>query len=658
MRKINKPSILFFIILPVFSYFTDRAGADDNWVARARLLVPKPGMVETILLPDLHFMPGGEARPNRPSSDMDLELIGPDQNPRAFELFWKEERGKRTFVLKPVNIELGDDFSLRWEGVIPRKIRADRIRVVISAERGVGRVNVQAMVDESWRTIAENAAIYRSGNKTQADVHIQPGEYQRFRLVFHGFDKKWHQTPLPVELIKVEGYRPGRGYAHHDFSPPFKAVDRKEFLEIRAVLPGSGIFLDNIMISTQARFQGDWSIGTEVIAAGKKRFEPVTNGSMFWVKQDEKDLTIRVNRRWIGKSIIVRLDTKGRFIGEIENLDIRARVPRLVFHADVPGPYLVRTGIDKPARIRSVSGDQSRRIDHQLGFVDAEKNENWRPVDYVEKYAVRGGPFILDGYTWKASVPVPDRGLYRLVLNREACMEPNQAGLRLALDGVQIPYFDGAGETRNVVLGIDPDYDAKKNRTVWEFQLSRSRMKWSALEIAAGGIFNRQVTVEIHKPGQIGWKPWKTLRWVNRTRKEARLKIDMNGFPDAQKTLRLTMDHGDNQPLALSRITAQYPARSLIFLARKPGMYELMGGHPKAAAPEYDLSLVQDIILGIEPKQVEMVEVMTFKGPGLGSRVTRVFSHQGWGLYLVLGLVTCVLLVVIVRLFPKEDQKQ
>ena len=36
-------------------------------------------------------------------------------------------------------------------------------------------------------------------------------------------------------------------------------------------------------------------------------------------------------------------------------------------------------------------------------------------------------------------------------------------------------------------------------------------------------------------------------------------------------------------------------------------------------------------------------------------QVADFFGEQGWGLYLVLGLVTAILVVVIIRVFPEEE---
>jgi len=38
--------------------------------------------------------------------------------------------------------------------------------------------------------------------------------------------------------------------------------------------------------------------------------------------------------------------------------------------------------------------------------------------------------------------------------------------------------------------------------------------------------------------------------------------------------------------------------------------------------------------------------------------VEEAFSDRGWGIYAILGLVTAILLVLIVRLFPEEKKAE
>ncbi|CAB1066086.1 hypothetical protein D1BOALGB6SA_10885 [Olavius sp. associated proteobacterium Delta 1] len=587
---------------------------------------------------------------------MDLDLIGPDNRRRSFELYWREESGPVAVKLKPETVELSDDHGLVWQGSIPDMIRAEHLQVIVSDPQGMGKVDVEARALNQWQLVAQNAAIYNTGNQTLADINIEPGNYRRFRFRFFGYDKRWRQTPLPIEKIVVSGTKLGRGYAVDYFTPEFKRETRQNVIEIKTILPGSGIWLEQIELTTQAQFQGTWTIGRETIVAGRKKFQAMHSGNVFAVNRDEKKLTVKIGRPWSGQSLIIQLDAGGRLIGKIHSLRVKARLPRLVFLADQPGAYTARTGLDKPAGILKFAGDRKRRIDRVLNFLPVEANMAWRPVDYVAEFAVMGGPFNMDGYTWKAPVQVSGPGLFRLVFNRQISMKPNPPGIRLVKAGRQVPFFEAEREVQKLAIEMDPAYNRESNRTTWLLKLPPIGPRWNAVVLSAKGIFDRQVVIETRNRGGRGWQPWQSRRWSSRAKMDSEFKIDMKQFPTDRSELRISMAHGDNQPIEINKIQALYPARSLIFLAAESGRYELMGGHPDASSPAYDLSLVQDVLIGIEPQRAEIGEVTVFKRAGFKTRLTRAFSDQTWGLYIVLALVTIVLLVIIAKLFPKAKQ--
>jgi hypothetical protein len=655
MMMQNTTRIGLLLLLLVCGFFNSARADDENWMKRAGLEITNTDIAEAILPPGLHLMSGIGKGLQRKRQNMDLDLIGPDNQPRSFELYWQEDSGPVSVKLKPETVELSDDHGLVWEGSIPDMIRADHLRIIVSDPQGMGKVDVEAVGREQWQVVAKNAAIYNTGKQTLADINIKPGNYQRFRLRFFGYDKRWRQTPLPIEKIVVSGTKLGRGYAVDYFTPAFNHNTHTTGIEIKTILPGSGIWLEQIELTTQAQFQGTWTVGKEAIVSGRKKFQRIDTGNVFAVNRDEKKLTIKIGRRWSGQSLIIRLNAGGRLIGRIHSLRIKARLPRLVFLADRPGVYTARTGLDKPVRILKFAGDRKRRVDQVLNFLPIQANPEWRPVDYVEEFAVMGGPFDIDGYTWKAPVKVFEPGLFRLVFNRQISMKPNQPGIRLVKAGRQVPFFDSEREIRKVELEADPAYNRESNRTTWLLKLPPIFPRWDAIVLSAEGIFDRQVVIETHKHGSRGWQTWKIRRWASRAKKASKLKIDMRQFPQDRSELRIAMAHGDNRPIRIKKIQGLYPARSLIFLAAETGTYELVGGHPDASSPAYDLSLVQDVLLSIEPQQAQIGEVTVFKGPGLKTRLTGAFTDQAWGLYIVLALVTLVLLVIIAKLFPKEN---
>ena len=103
------------LLLLVFGFFNSAGAEDVNWRKQAGLEVANPGIVEAVLPPGLHAMSGtGRSSANK-GRKMDLVLNGPDLQPRSFELYWKEESGPVSVMLKPETIELSDDHGLLWD---------------------------------------------------------------------------------------------------------------------------------------------------------------------------------------------------------------------------------------------------------------------------------------------------------------------------------------------------------------------------------------------------------------------------------------------------------------------------------------------------------------------------------------------------------------
>ena len=91
-RTISSYLIIILAILTV----PLRTVAEEEWHYQASAAVHEPGLVEAVLPAGLFFGDDGAT----PVSQMDLSLIGPDGNPRSFELYWKEDNSPRSVVLK------------------------------------------------------------------------------------------------------------------------------------------------------------------------------------------------------------------------------------------------------------------------------------------------------------------------------------------------------------------------------------------------------------------------------------------------------------------------------------------------------------------------------------------------------------------------------
>lgn len=624
---------------------------ENNWLSESQININETGMIETILLPGLHCL---ETQASSATVyPLDLSLLGPDDRPRAFELFWTEKGDTQKVGLTPSSLKLDDQRRLLWEGEIPDNFNAKRIIVGISDKNYVGKVDIQGLASSGWRMLAEDIALYKTAGEDQAVIDIPEGEYKRLRLYFSGYDAEFQEIPAFVEQVEIEGEVLKTGYAEDIISPEFEQTHDEKSLEIRATLPGSGIWIDNITITTGSLFQGTWRLGWETIVMGEQAFQEIRRGQRSLVSNDNTSLVIGLGIQSKGEALIIRLESQDYF-GEVLDVSIKTRLPRMIFFADQKGIYTARTGLGKKVYINERTADLETGSYHVAEFSDIRTNPMWRPDDLARDYMIKGGPFKGDGYTWKAALYIDKPGFYRLVLNDMAGLEDNRQGLRLVKDDVQVPYFFGRKEKREISIKKDFEYDKDNNRSIMSLTLPFVSDHWTGVQLTGKGIFKRKIIIETQQPGKVGWQTWTTRDWISTQKEMSYFTLGINELPRDRTEMRLIIDHGDNQPIEPEDIQAVYQSQDLFFLASDAGAYQVVGGNPDATAATYDLSIVQNYLLKTEPVKIHMGEIESFQNGKWGAGLSRVFSEQGWGLYAVLGFVTVILLIIIVRLFPRE----
>jgi hypothetical protein len=626
------------------------AKADDAWRTRAVLDTTATGLIEALVPPELVSRTGPES--------VDFSLSGPDGRPRAFELYWREPVGSTRVLLEPTRVQLDQAKEFTWEADLHEKLVIRRLQVSLTGQGVIGRIDVDGRLGDKWISLARHAAVFATAGVPQATIDIPADAYEALRLHLTGFDRRARQTLAPIKTVTAEGDRLGKDYVEEVLALTFQQTESEGIHVIEAALPGDGLWISSLHLKTEAQFQGDWQAGRERICDGSRCFEAVLSGRRPHLERTPRDLGLDVMQTWPGRSLVLKLDAGERFIGEAASLTATVRLPRLIFVAEKAGRYTAMTGTGKSAAVLKYPGDSYRQPQTTLSFAVPEINPEWHLATLVEKYRLKGGPFSPEGYTWQAPVSIAAPGYYRLPLNLQASLAPMRTAVRMVRDSTQIPYLAGRLEDHLLDLEITPVYDARKNISTWIVQLPQASPYWKELMFYATGIFQRTIEFEKPKPGTRGWQPWRHMMWESRGERETALRLSLRDLPDGTDVIRLVMPHGDNQPVSISRITAAYTAPTVYFLAAAAGNYTIYGGNPRASVPQYDLSLVQAELFSTLPSEARMGAVETFQSSGWKNRISAAFTGKSWGLYAVLGLVTLVLIMVIVRLFPKPGDRE
>ena len=641
-------SILAFILLAS----PQLSRGDQQWHYQASAQVAQPGLIETVLPAGVFFGTDGAAKTSR----LDLTLVGPDNNPRSFELFWKGDTGPRSVALKPSRLLFDKKRMLVWEADAPKDLTIETVRIDVDAPQTMGTVKIEGLDAKGWHVLAENAALYSSGGRFAAEIVIKPAaNYEKLRLSFKGYDKRFRETTLPVTAVTLIGKNAAQDFAEQ--SVPLKFSDKTDegVRVLSATLPGLGLWIKNIELVTEAQFQGTWELGAEEVSGGKLRFQKQSSGSVTTVGKKGALIEIPVNGGWSARSLVLRLDPGKRYVGAIKSMAILVNLPRMIFYADKAGAYQAQTGLGNLVNIKETPGDKDRKIGAVVAFSAMQENPQWQPESLLAKYAVAGGPFDGKGFRWMSRLPVGEAGYYRLVLNRDASLRAGFGTLRIVKDSVQVPYFSGPSEEQKIDLAATPEYDKMKNRSSWIVDLPNRSTDLRELFAESSGIFDRTVQLEAPLQGHAGWQVWRTVRWQNATQTSSVLGVPLGGLPHDVTKLRITMEHGDNRPIELGKLQVSYFAPALLFLASAAGEHALYGGNEKVGAAKYDLTLVQAHLADVLPKTVEMGKVESVSSAGFRNAFLGAFEDKSWGLYAVLGAVTLILMILIARLFPKAE---
>ena len=598
----TKSEILLFLITLLVA-FSPVYGKESSWLTRAEISVSATGTVETYLPADLHkVFPNGPEKGN-----FDLSLAGPDQNRRAFELYWRETSEAAQMRLDADHTEWLDDGSLLWEARLPENYLVSSILVNLPGMQNAAKASFLGQSGPNWETLGENVALLKpSANSSFATANIQIDEklFSRVRIKLTGLNKEFKKTPVQTLKVFCEGRRLGENYLYRVETLEFEEVTRDEDSEVRVNMPGTGIYVESVEIHTEAMFQGKWCLGSEKVVLGQEQFQAQKDGEIIGVSPSPMQFNVPVMQAWNDRTLIVTLKSDSYF-GKIQKVVAKLRLPRITFAAEVPGSYflLAGTGQNKTVAENPMSSDRS--FVSKLSFKPAELNKAAQAENILENLVVPGGPFSARNYGWKATVSVPAPGFYQLRLSPQVALENQLSGLRVVHDNQQVPFFSGRYLEREIPLSLNQDLNSADNQTILSLRLPSGQNQPRYLKVKTFGIFDRTVFFQKHESGKVGWQTWKTVRWQNSENRPTEIHLSLSGFPSDQKDLRLVINNGSNQSIKIDGISAWYRTSDLYFIGAKAGEYLLYGGNQTAKSPKYDLELIQNRLLEMIPQVID-----------------------------------------------------
>nr|WP_320190997.1 hypothetical protein [uncultured Desulfobacter sp.] len=656
-QRSNRQNLRFSAIALTFIYMVISAAIASDctakpWQAKASIDVDGTGLIQAVLPAPLLM--------SNNTGSYDLILNGPDNNPRAFELFMKNRSESKQVILKPTNIRLNQAGGFVWEADMPDS-KVNEIRIEMGDRNYLGRVDVAVPTDTGWQTIARNQAIYRTAETANAAIPIKQDIYKKIRLTFTGFDKSYEQKIIPIRRVTALHQTKDEEYTEMQLvlTDHIQVNRVDDFTELKMILPGKGVRIKEIRITTNSRFQGNWNLGREQIRNNRIQFIPEQSGRISGVAGDGRLISMDINRVWRTNGLVLRLKPDSGFLGPIDQAVVVAQQPRILFSADMPGRYTALAGTGRLVNLKQFADISGKaQVRRHLEFGPSEVQRWYTSQSLLKKFTIKGGPFDEDdSYLWKSPVKIEKVGYYRLMFNLETSLDRTHPYIRLVKENEQIPFFWGQQTYRCHELSAKTEYDRKTNTTSWEVSLPVKSGAWQTLVLTGSGIFSRTVVCYREKSGKTAWEKAMTRNWSHTEQGVTRLEINSPGrFMNGQR-FKISIDHGDNQPIEISKIEAGFMAPSICFLAYEPGDYFLFGGNKNAGRPSYDLTLIQERLMASLPEPIEMAPTDVIETSKWNQLMERLFQGKGIGLYAALALVTLILIGIIVRLFPKAGSQ-
>jgi hypothetical protein len=191
LKKLTQTIVVLIITLPSFIFA-------QQWQTQAPITVTKSGIVEVLLLPELH---------NQLHDGLDLKVMGTDGNPRPFELFWREDAGAASLRLARESARLEDKLFI-WSAKIKESERFNiqSLRISVLAQDSIGKVDIYGLKKGAWIKLADKAAIFTADGTAQGEIKIKEDIYEGFRLEFTAYAKK----PVPIGSVEALGEKQGK----------------------------------------------------------------------------------------------------------------------------------------------------------------------------------------------------------------------------------------------------------------------------------------------------------------------------------------------------------------------------------------------------------------------------------------------------------------
>jgi hypothetical protein len=527
--------------------------------------------------------------------------------------------------------------------------------------------------DGTWETVAEQTALFRQYGATQLrfplerrvaaqlrvtvdDSRTRPVPFTGARLELAGSTAPEVTLPLPVRIVRREEFA-GESVLTLDLGGAQVALAALEFstpepLFARTVTLTARELREESAAERTLGTAEIWRVAAEGVPASARLDAPLRCST------PSRELLLHIAN---GDSPPLA----------IERVAARQHPRWLVFHAAEPGAYALLTGNPQVAAPRYDLATLATALrDTPPGSLApgrAEPNPGYRAADPLADAPLRGAALDPASWGFRKKVQLATAGVQQLELDLEvlARAKAGLADLRLVRDGAQVPYLlERPALARTVALTAAAAADPKRPRVSrWQLKLPRSGAPITRLMLASGtAVFQRHFKlvekIADERRGETRERTLASADWSQTPGEKRPLALPL-AAPPAADVIFLETDNGDNPPIELSSVRAEYRVARLLFKTDSGAAATAAGdglalyyGNNKAEAPRYDLALIARQILAAEKSVATLGAEEPMRAGGWGGQWLAGLS-AGWIFWGALGLVVIGLLFVVAKLLPK-----
>jgi len=598
----------------------------------------------------------------------DLRLL----DPSGAEVAWILQRPPTPEPTPPTRAPRSFQVALQPQAtVLILETGSDQPVVGLQVAAGAGTFIKAARVDgsadgRSWRPIATGLPLYQNyQGETRLQLPLPPGVWNWLRVTLDDV----RTPPVPISGVTLHGASSSPLIILETNEVP--VLSREELAgETRLRLDLGSAHRDAValeLFSPEGYFTRRASLFVREWNRGEWRDQEVARDLVHREAPPgtapEVPARFEIHRALPSREVLWVLENGDSPPLQISRVALVAVPVELVFWAREPGVHQLLAGNQEcpaPSYDLGAFSDPLRSVHSQgASFGELATNAAYRPPAVAPDPFALAGPLDVSGWQYRQGLSVTQAGPQVLELGLEAMSHarPDLGDLRLMSGGRQRPYIlEPRAILRTVPLqpmaADDPD---RPTMSRWSLPLPLAGTPLSALQLdSATPLFDRGIEVVEILPNPRGGADRRVLgtaRWMRTPGGAGRpVSIPLHPRPESA-TLWLEVQNGDNAPLSLTGVTAQYPAARLHFLAPVTPPTELYYGHPTAAAPVYDLHLVAPRLLNAASLPVTTGgEVLT---GGRAETGRSPWASRGiWIFWMALSAVVAGLLFVLRRLLP------